>query len=1122
MNWASSIQGRISDSVRKLGAKRWPSDEVRFWQLGVYLDEQETLNALEDVRMRRGSTPAAHVALLMHLLRTSLPSVRANRLWPDVAALIFDSTDTGVAYRNTCAQYFRGCLRETFGKRLESDSGHHKYVELLLDEAGVGYDRARIIQDFMLDLVRAPIGLSAVHQQVVESIVAHVRDYLVKEKRKDVDVLESVLIRAGTALVNVKMALLTRCNPAVVSAWTWLELSEFAEGVVGEKLERVIPEARSVFEALLPSLSSVISFSQAFELARQTETQITFPPTHDAAARPRAVEEVPFGTVKIRHKAIAKAAETVDANGFSAAALLEMEREKWHVRKRGRLAAIVRDKPFWVERNDGTRERSRPIFDDDDDPQGFGWSGLTFNGDGLCARAVRGAPEVLVLQRARTIVPIVAWKWSGENYCFRIGDLVYYDMESAGLANIMAGGEVLFSGQVVRGNGVLKNTNSGFRPVSDREAFDGFHMELTAFDELLVREVIRLPREPFAIINERLYSLEDIGRRPDGFGSLDRLILVGPTELGPPESSAGSFSKMASLRVRSGRLAYEWVFPQQEGFPQFRWAGRIWGSRGQIGRLFIEGSRTVKVGDCTVQGTGSIWPVLLDRPQQLLFRVTGVASGQSASLILQAGMISIRCPAPVSEAANIERLLDSLPAGARGQLGALATLHLEVDGEAADIGHGIFFIPATIDAESVGPDDRPRLLIRYGSGTTISVEALEPLEGAESTAVATLTFPAYDQLAAGSGVTFAWTPEKFRISLRADREIRPGESLTLHRLQSMHAELSGRLEAWTLTIREEADSTRAVTITMGDQSDLARAIRNAVQAFVCEHSENVSAVVLEARYRDRMVAMWPVSHASTDMTISASVRVGGQSVDVDTDLRWLGIPGRLISLRIRRGGAVLAEKHGISGTGAQGRFDLHGAATLIVPNVLLAPEIVPERVQVEAILDGQSTWTYPVKLPEVRLLPEQIPDEIRRLLGGPHAGVTAAIVCRRVVVLFHEYLVVKGKGPLDGGKVAHKMELILRDADCLGSASACLRALVQLRNNSGLPTLRPATSTECSPFGLVVNTVLVEIVEREARIGTMNPLDLDLLSRAVATQNECAGGSSGPFTELLARCRQIV
>ena len=150
-----------------------PNSHIPFWCLPVELSAIQMSAAAAAVA--RNAIARSHrneketLVFLLSLLRSHLRTVRANRLWPEVAAELGKAGGVTID-AGACGQHFRALLDRTSSAEISRISHHNKYVIYLLDEAGIGHDRARIVTDFFRHVAR---NISTVFVDDAPEQIAH-------------------------------------------------------------------------------------------------------------------------------------------------------------------------------------------------------------------------------------------------------------------------------------------------------------------------------------------------------------------------------------------------------------------------------------------------------------------------------------------------------------------------------------------------------------------------------------------------------------------------------------------------------------------------------------------------------------------------------------------------------------------------------------------------------------------------------------------------------------------------------------------------------------------------------------------------------------------------------------
>lgn len=1094
---------RLAKRLLTLGAREWPSDDLRFWQFDLDLDPTQVDRALREIRAASAhdveKEPKALVILLMHVLRSSLPGVRANRLWPDVAELFYGPSEKARSQRERCPRLFRDCLQSVFGDRLRHDLAHHRYVRLLLDETGVGHDRAAIIHSFLLGLLEVPTPAGMTRAEMKASAELAVEDHLRREARPDVEALQPVLLRAGNALLRIRHSLLIDADPNEVAEWTWRDLEAFARNIAGEDLNQVIPEARSVFEALMPSLCSQLSCINALRMS-QSGGAIAFPPSFDMASRPARIEEVPLGAARLGDGNSRRRVDLLDPEGFSAAAAVALGPDRWCTLSQGRVVAILRPIRFAVVRQGSPRAECRCVYDVQDRPAGYFWSGRTFPGDGIAAvpKDSRDAPTI-TLSRAPSFVPVSLWTWNQRGYALRLTGLAYYDNPRSANVVVSLGGETLFRGPIEAGRGLL-GTRGATIPLTADEALGGVELgvEIAGLPRRAV--VVRLPMEPYAVIDEDVQALERAVMRLASRGGHAPFIVVGPRDWGPPRSEGAAVRRWPSIEVRPGMEAFELSPGARSRVTPFDWGSQRWGAFEQSSGLVPDFPKQVFCDGVEIRATGSLWPAKCGAGP-LPVRLTRGDSQGPMALVLDGGVVRWRYDLdPAQSEFDLAPVLESMPSD---RVDPLIGIRLETRAHRENASFAVFRVPPEIRQESAGLNERPRLELRYGPEFSVVLDALDVASAPGASVAAVMTFPAHPDLEPGSGITFIWTPERHWIVLASDTgPVASGQSLDLAALDSLKIDTGGHDDQWSLLLQDISDHENR---PMGPLAMPPRGTAS-LREWLLNHLSSLTVPArrasLIAVYRDREVARWPVVLAPM-LSTEATLQDSGAVVEISVRIEGLILETAPVDVGIKYAGQSVASMSVRMERETPGSFRAMCQATLSIRVSLLRG--YSTKLIVEVTAAQGVTLASEVSLPRVKFAAPDIPTQVRALLEQPCDPAHAPAVCRAVAVLSYDFMQANSRLPLDGDVLARKLEVQFRDTEGVGAASLCLKTLKQLCEPSKIPQLRPLETEEATAFGVVVNSIVLEVLEREAARGTM---DRDLLARVTTAVMRQAGALS--------------
>lgn len=1099
-SWEQTVEELLAAEGERLPGGNWPDSECRFWHLGFNVDRETLAVAISAIRQKivtgapRRSLP--YVALLLHLLRTELPAVRANRLWPDVAALINGPEQDEPVARERCAEFFRDCLRRSFRTALAQQQNYHKYVGLLLDEAGVGFDRARIIGDCLSRLLEETIGTA--HDD--ETMRRMLQDVLKADDRPDVVALEPVLLRAGMALLRVQRALLDEADPMVVRKWTWADLCQFALGVAGEPLAYLIPEAESVFSALIPRLGKRISCENAFELAHQGGTVVQFPPTYDAASAPQRAEDVPLGTIYVVRGGSRQAVTTVDGCGNGFEIITRIPPDKWTPGAGGRHASIWRPDAFFVERTGSGRALARAVCGPQGRVGGYAWSGTTWPGDTAIARSsVSGTPSV-PMSRAPSIRPVVRWLWQDSRLILRVPRVAYFDVNEGAVISVECEGKPLCQEVAAERNGALEPSESFERYWNTVD--DVVTLALRIAGKVCVEAMVRMEKRPFAVIDGVVYRLRDLGRAHlSGRGTRD-VLLLGDLSSEAPECSSGSLSKAPkSVTVPDGLVAFVWTGDVTTGLTGLSWGDTEAAGGTAVPRMDVDASREIATTGYRIRSTGNVWPVIASSSAAMDVLVWDIPAGRSATLKLTCGPLILRKVIAGDSRISLRELLSQAPPSGIQHLAGLGDVSLEYDGRTTPHRIAVYFAPDRVEADPVRVGGAARARFLGSGGAAFELYGKVRTGGAGVEAVAPLTFPDHGHLEPGSGVLLFWSPEVFDIHLkRADGTVDEHE-LSLSTLRTSSIDAEGDISKWTFDISLGGTYRTISGAGVRDADNLETALGEALAETSCE-GLTCTHGTLSAVYGMAAVQSWRVALDLSLRAMSVELVPSADTMRVNIGLEWTGLPAGLVRCVIRDGSAVLAQTECPMrrATGAGLKCSASLALEVPLAHCVALADGAEWTVSAVEVRSGQTIGERSVAVPVLAQTGSDIPGSIRSLLRRPASSEAASAACRQVFVLFHEFILRAGTAPFPPEALAAQVERVLSEADCAGTAATGIRTEGRLLDSGGIPSLRPRATEEPTKFGLVLNETLSSVLERESSFGQLLPASVVALQNAVRAQ----------------------
>jgi hypothetical protein len=1102
MDWKNTFEQTIRDARGKLPEGRWPDDASRFWQMNLVVAEEIVEEGVAELqRLLASGAPGGgllHVALLMHLLRTRLPGVQVSRLWPDVTAILVSEGGRVDA----CAAYFRGLLRVHFRGRLAADSHQFRYVRLLLDEAGVGSGRARIIVEFLTRLTDTPIGGSFDDSHLRELVHDEIR----RDGREDVEAIGPCLFSAGEALLRVSRALLDIADPADVATWDWTDLAEFARRTAGRELGYLIPEAERVFGALIPLLGRRLSCARAFELMNTPGVCVQFPPDWNAASRPESEDAVPLGTMRVTRGSGVREMLTVDEYGFGAEFVTEQPLEIWSRTRGGALIAIWLRTPFEVRRRHQPLGRSRPVHDPKGCCIGHFWSGHASAGDGTTAVS-RDAPCIeFPLSRATSLVPVPEWRWREGGFDFHLSRVAYYDLAERSEVELHANGLVIAGRNANPGNGLLETSQAVvFRRPPLRE---GVTLSLLATGRLIASALIRLPRRPLLIDGNRVFRARELARAPVRQERGRQLVLVGDVDSGEPHCSIGEVMGAGPEQLLgSGLAAFNWTVDTRKGVPAFSWGDFHWPGVERTPVLATDLPREIDCGEYMLQGSGDVRPVCLDREIESGVWIAGAAGLSGVDLLTRWGPLVSRRRIADDACVGVSRLLADLPTKIRDRLCGLVMLAVERERIPMLEQLGLYVAPAALVAHPVRIGSRGRIELLDRAGSSLELYSTREADLDDRELIAEITFPGRDGLEPGSGVRVLWLADIYDIRFRGDDGAElpsstdaSGAILRSTALRSARFELVGDRSLWTLEIAAEHFSLPMHVATVTEPGGILRELTRLLAGR--DSVRPLGAVSVAARYAGLPAGTWVVEIGAVlgDSRATAEIADGRLVLRVAFD--WTGLPAREISMRVEDegrqiDGAVFAEI-----ARAADCIIHHAAARMELPSATFAGAATT--LLVAPVIDRIPMRRIAVTVPDEPVTTDGIPAELKRVLVD-YDERSARHACRRAAVIFVRFARERGSVPLDADRCAARVDRLFAEIDCAGAASTTIRTIGMLLADSvHVPAIRPPVSGEFSDFGLTVNEVITDVLQREQNLGQLLPESIDALRRAVELQRSAA------------------
>ena len=1103
MSWEGEIERGIAAAVRKLSNQRWPDQKNRFWHLGVEFDRTELDRALSEIALEvvRGTSGASlpRVVVLLHLLRRELPGVRANRLWPDVATLVNSHGPGREIGTDVCAVYFRNRLRGVFPGRLARDTDAHKYVKLVMDEAGVGFDRARIIREFLEGLARTPVD--ATISDADQRAILH--EQIARDARPDVAVLEPALLNAGLALFRIQRALITDVAPGEAQLWSWPEFNAFIRGVVGDEIAYLVPDAESVFRELLPIIGSRIPCQRAFELLTENGTVIAFPPSYSAKSIPRTLEDVAIGTIRITMGSRELTVTTFDEVG-SGPEIVRNPPERWMSLAGGRQAAIWRDHPFHVDRTGLGSAVARLVCDPMGRILGYAWGGLTRPGDRLVSISHQKGHPSIAFERNSSARPVVKWRWREGGFEGRVLCVGYYDAPEHSALDVTLDGRVIGRVSDARLNGLIEcETAAKFRWSLDATVA----LNLRSAGRILYDTELRLPQRPLAVIGSEVFRLDDLGSAENVPDPLDEILLFGDDDAPEPECDEGTIVRAPRSFPRpNGMCVYIWRGSTKSRIPAIRWGDVGWSQAQQCPSLTVLASREMLGVGFRIRTTGSVWPVSTTNSENVTFVLDGIAHGLECELEFRCGPIVARCKRVAPSQTTLAELLSSIPGWAMARISGLSTVTARVDGVSNTSSTAIYFVPVRIQHGPVRIGAAPTAHATDAIGHALELVPRDQPRLPGDEVSATLTFPGHDELEPGSGVTFSWIPDYFDIVLRDGDHKLTDERLGLSELEKLDIDLTGDSSEWgfgagILQENRALPTVDAIRETIGG---LGACLESAIGRGLA----NVDEVFLTAYYRSAAVARWTIDLSPVPIDLRVASSLAGEGIHVIARVEWLGQSMDSAEIRLRDGTSLLVSTTASPERSGRQPFSRFANAELSVPSAYCIGYPDGRSAIVEAFVGSKALTSAPCTLPAIPVSASDIPTVIRALLDRSANAAEASAACRQILVLYCDHVLhAKREFPWEPDRLARVIDRQLGMADCAGTTSVGIRVIGALQTSIQPPSLRLEPSEEPSPYGIAINEIVFRMLERQRTNGTLVPsarvnLQLALREQSLLTDQD--------------------
>jgi hypothetical protein len=419
---------------------------------------------------------------------------------------------------------------------------------------------------------------------------------------------------------------------------------------------------------------------------------------------------------------------------------------------------------------------------------------------------------------------------------------------------------------------------------------------------------------------------------------------------------------------------------------------------------------------------------------------------------------------------------------------------------------GLYVAPAALVAHPVRVGSRGRIELMDRAGSSVELYSTREADVDDPELIAEITFPDRDGLEPGSGVRVLWVADVYDLRFRGDNGAELPSStdsssavLRPTALRSARFELVGNRSLWTLEIASEHVSLPMELTTVMEPGGVLRELTRLLAGR--DSVRPLRAVSVVARYAGFPAGTWAVEIGAVlgDSRATAEIADGRLVLRVAFD--WTGLPAREISMCVEDEGrpiegAVFAEI-----SAAADCLSYHATAWMELPSATFAGAATT--LAVAPLIDHIPMTRMAVIVPDEPVTTDGIPAELKRMLAD-YDERSARHACRRAAVIFVRFARERGSAPLDADRCAARVGRLFAEVDCAGAASATIRTIGMLLADSvHVPAIRPPLSGEFSDFGLTVNEVIMDVLQREENLGQLLPESIDELRRAAELQR-CA------------------
>ena len=333
------------------------------------------LNVVAAELAQKTSTPPSHCSredrerfreFIFNISMSCLPEASSNYYWPDLHREVSKRLPDG--QRRPSEPELTKFGRDLFEvtdkaslQTLRAHGIHHCFLALILEQAGIGRDRNRIIYEFLNWLVaaRSSLGIGKNSEWSTHAVHTFMRSQP-EASSHDITLLGGILARIGTELIALVAAIEARPDRVDIIEWPWSRLRDWWLTESGSDLDALTPSAATILLGWISKLSSTWKRSDIFRLCRVGRIDCHWPDGSSASSYEGPLE-LPLGIAKIRVGNAIQDVVVVDTDELSLAAILNLDRDFWQSVD-DTFHCRTSDKPFIDSHPDFGSIRSVPVF----------------------------------------------------------------------------------------------------------------------------------------------------------------------------------------------------------------------------------------------------------------------------------------------------------------------------------------------------------------------------------------------------------------------------------------------------------------------------------------------------------------------------------------------------------------------------------------------------------------------------------------------------------------------------------------------------------------------------------------------------------------------------------------